>query len=62
PDLFVGTLIEKLMTYALGRGIEPADAPAIRRILRAARQQQYRFSSIVIGITQSTPFQMRTVE
>jgi len=59
PEAFVGTMTEKLMTYALGRGLEYYDAPAIRRILRDAQQQDYRFSSLVLGIVNSTPFQMR---
>jgi len=48
-----------LMTYALGRGVEYYDAPAIRAILRDAAPQNYRFSSIVLGIVKSAPFQMR---
>ena len=59
PELFVTTLTEKLMTYALGRGMEYYDAPAVRSIIRAARPNDYRFSSIVLGIVKSTPFQMR---
>ena len=60
PELFVGTLTEKLLTYALGRGVEYYDAPAVRTIVRDARAQDYRFSSIILGIVKSTPFQMRT--
>ncbi len=60
PEIFVGALTEKLMTYALGRGVESYDAPAVRRILREAKTDQYRFSALVTGIAQSTPFQMRT--
>ena len=59
PELFVTTLTEKLMTYALGRGLEYYDAPAIRDITRRAREKDYRFSSVVLGIVNSTPFQMR---
>jgi hypothetical protein len=59
PELFVRTLSEKLMTFALGRGMETHDAPAIRRIVRNAQADGWRFSSIVLGITQSVPFQMR---
>ncbi|MEY4565908.1 MAG: hypothetical protein RLY14_878 [Planctomycetota bacterium] len=62
PDLFVQTLTEKLMTYALGRGIEPSDAAAIRKIVRRAKADGYRFASIVLGITESVPFQMRTAQ
>ena len=59
PEVFVGTMVEKLLIYALGRGAEPGDAPAIRRILRDAKVDNYRFSSLIIGITNSTPFRMR---
>lgn len=59
PELFVRTLTEKLLTFALGRGVEPYDAPAVRQIIREAKENDYRFSSIVLGITQSVPFQMR---
>lgn len=59
PELFVTATTEKLLTYALGRGIEYYDAPAIRRIVREARQNDYRFSSIILGVVNSTPFQMR---
>lgn len=62
PDLFVGTLTRKLMTYALGRGVDEHDAPAVRKILRSARENDYRFSSLIHGIVQSVPFQMRTAE
>jgi hypothetical protein len=60
PDLFVTTVTEKLLTYALGRGLDYYDAPAIRAIARDARGQDYRFSSIVLGVVKSAPFQMRT--
>ena len=60
PELFVRTLTEKLLTFALGRGVEPHDAPAVRRIVREARSDDYRFSSLVQGIVNSVPFQMRT--
>jgi mono/diheme cytochrome c family protein len=59
PDVFVGTLTEKLMTYALGRGIDYRDAPAVRQIRREAERENYRFSSLVMGIVRSAPFQMR---
>jgi mono/diheme cytochrome c family protein len=59
PELFVGTLAEKLLTFALGRGIETYDAPAVRKIVRDARAQSDRFSSLIVGIATSTPFQMR---
>ncbi len=62
PELFVTTYSEKLLTYALGRGLESYDAPAVRRIVREAAADKYRFSTIVVGIVKSTPFQMRKSE
>jgi hypothetical protein len=59
PELFVGTLGEKLLTFALGRGVEPYDAPAIRKVVRDAQAKDFRFSSVILGIVNSTPFQMR---
>jgi hypothetical protein len=59
PELFVRTLSEKLLTFALGRGVEFYDAPAIRQIVREAKAHEFRFSSIILGITKSVPFQMR---
>jgi mono/diheme cytochrome c family protein len=59
PDVFVGTLTEKLLTYALGRGLDAPDMPAVRSIVASASRDRYRFSSIVSGIVTSTPFQMR---
>jgi mono/diheme cytochrome c family protein len=59
PELFAGTLTEKLLTFAVGRGVEYYDAPAIRRILREAQPDGYRFSSLILGIVKSVPFQMR---
>jgi hypothetical protein len=59
PELFVGTLTEKLMTFALGRGIETYDAPAVRKIVRDAQAKDFRFSSVILGIVNSTPFTMR---
>lgn len=59
PDLFAGTLTEKLLTFALGRGIEFYDAPAIRKIVRDVEFEGYRFSSVILGIVNSVPFQMR---
>ena len=59
PELFVSTFTEKLLTYALGRGVEYYDAPAVRRIVAEARSNDYRFSSVILGIAKSTPFQMR---
>lgn len=59
PDLFTGTLAEKLLTFALGRGVEYYDAPAIRKIVRDVESEGYRFSSVILGIVNSVPFQMR---
>jgi uncharacterized protein DUF1592/uncharacterized protein DUF1588/uncharacterized protein DUF1595/uncharacterized protein DUF1585/uncharacterized protein DUF1587/cbb3-type cytochrome c oxidase subunit III len=59
PELFVGTMTEKLLTYAVGRGLEPADAPAVRAIARAGSTGDYRFSSLILGVVNSAPFQMR---
>jgi cytochrome c5 len=58
-DLFAGTIAEKLLTFALGRGVEYYDQPAIRRILRATEADGYRLSSLVVEIVKSVPFQMR---
>ena len=59
PEAFVRALTVKLATYALGRGVEPFDAPAIRAILADAAGSDYAFSSLVLGIARSVPFQMR---
>lgn len=59
PELFAATLTEKLLTFALGRGVEYYDAPAVRKILREAEPGGYRFSSLILGIVRSAPFQMR---
>ena len=58
-DEFVRTTTEKMLTYALGRGVEYYDQPAIRKIMRDADPDDYRWSSIILGIVRSTPFQMR---
>ncbi len=57
---FVKAVTEKLLTYALGRGLEYYDAPAVRAIDRAAAADDYRWSSLILGIVKSAPFQMRT--
>jgi mono/diheme cytochrome c family protein len=59
PDIFAGTLTEKLMTYALGRGVDYGDAAAVRTIIRDAARDNYRFSSVIGAIVRSAPFQMR---
>jgi mono/diheme cytochrome c family protein len=62
PELFVTTLAENLLTFALGRGVEYSDAPAMRKIVGAAEKDGYRFSSIILGIVKSAPFLMRRAE
>ena len=59
PELFASTLTEKLLTFALGRGVESFDAPAVRQVVRDAKTDNHRFSAIVLGIVKSTPFTMR---
>jgi hypothetical protein len=60
PELFVGTLTGKLLTFALGRGLETADAPAVREVVRRAGKKDFRFSEIIVNIVASPPFTMRT--
>ncbi len=62
PDVFVQTLSEKLLVYALGRGLTPEDMPTVRAVVRNARNRNYRFSALVAGIVSSVPFQMRMKE
>ena len=72
PELFESTLSERLLMFAIGRSLTHADAPAVRKIVDDARShpaaathggsQNYRFSSLMVGITKSTPFLMRTSE
>ncbi len=59
PDVFVSTLTEKLLTYATGRGLKYYDMPAVRAIVRDAAAKDYRFSSLILGIVESPPFQLR---
>jgi len=59
-DVFATVATEKLLTYASGRAVQYQDMPAVRAIIRDAAREKYRFSSLVIGIVKSTPFQMRT--
>ena len=58
-DEFTRTAVQKLLVYALGRGVEYYDQPAIRRIMKESESDGYRWSSIILGIVKSTPFQMR---
>ena len=59
---FITTLTEKLLTYAAGRGLELADAPVVRHIVRDAARDDYRFSSLIRGVVDSKPFRMRRVQ
>ncbi len=59
PELFASALTEKLLTFALGRGVEHYDAPGVRKIVRDAAKEDYRLSSIIVGLAKSTPFTMR---
>jgi hypothetical protein len=59
PEIFVSTLTEKLFIYALGRGLGHFDMPAVRTVIRESARQDYQFSSLVLGIVKSVPFQMR---
>ena len=62
PDDLVGTITEKLMRFALGRSLEYYDMPEVRAVVRAASEDDYRWSSIILGVIESTPFQMRRTE
>ena len=59
PEVFVGRMTEKLLTYGLGRGVDYHDAPAVREIVRKAASDDYSFSSLILAIVESSPFQMR---
>jgi len=59
PELFVSTMTEKMLIFSLGRGIDYHDMPVVRDVVRQAARQDYRFSSIVLGIVNSAPFLMR---
>ena len=62
PDRFVATLTERLLTYGVGRGMDHDDMPAVRQIVRDAARENYRLSSVVVGVIKSAPFQMRSSE
>ena len=62
PEVLVHTATEKLLTYALGRGLEPHDMPAVRAIVRAAKDDGYRFESLIAGVVSSAPFTQRSAE
>jgi mono/diheme cytochrome c family protein len=59
PEIFVGTMTEKMLTYALGRALTHEDMPAVRAIVRQSASQDNRFSSLVLGIVNSVPFRMK---
>jgi len=59
PNVFVTTFTDKLMTYALGRGLDYNDMPALRGVTREAARNEYKFTSVVLGIVKSVPFQMK---
>ena len=61
-DQFIATVTRKLLTYALGRGLEHYDQPAVRQIMRQAAEDDYRWSSLIGGIVTSPPFRMRSVQ
>ena len=62
PDRFVTTVTEKLLTYAIGRGVEYYDAPAVRAITREAAPDDYRLTTLILGVVKSTPFRMRSTQ
>jgi Protein of unknown function (DUF1592)/Protein of unknown function (DUF1588)/Protein of unknown function (DUF1585)/Protein of unknown function (DUF1587)/Protein of unknown function (DUF1595) len=62
PEVFVRAMTEKMLIYALGRGLDARDMPAVRAIMREAAGRDYRFSSLVLGIVRSTPFTMRVAQ
>jgi hypothetical protein len=59
PEVFVTAFTEKLLTYALGRGLDYRDMPAVRAIVKGAARDNYRMSALILGVTHSTPFRMR---
>jgi hypothetical protein len=59
PEVFAGAVTERLLIYALGRGLEPADMPVVRAILRNTAEEEYPLMSIILGVVDSLPFQMR---
>ena len=59
PETFVTTFTEKLLTYALGRGLEYYDMPAVRAVVHTAAPDDFHISSLILGIVKSTPFQMK---
>jgi hypothetical protein len=62
PQRFVAAVTDKLLMYGIGRNVQYFDAPAVRRIVRDAAANDYKFDALVLGVVQSAPFQMRTVK
>jgi hypothetical protein len=62
PERFASVLAEKLLTYALGRGLSYHDMPTVRGIVHDAAEQDYRFSSLILGIASSPQFRMKRVQ
>lgn len=62
PQRFVAAVTDKLLMYGIGRNVQYFDAPAVRRIVRDAAANDYKFDALVLGVIQSAPFQMRTVK
>ena len=61
-DMFARNMTEMLLTYAIGHGVDHADMPYVRQILRQSAQADHRFSAIVLGVVKSAPFRMRRSE
>jgi hypothetical protein len=59
PEIFMGVMTEKLLTYALGRGVDHNDMPTVRKIVGQSKPKNFQFSSLILGIVESTPFQMK---
>jgi hypothetical protein len=62
PQRFVGAMTQKLLMYGIGRNVQYFDAPAVRKIVRDAAANNYKFDALVLGVVNSAPFQMRTVK
>ena len=60
PEMFVNAVAEKLLTYALGRGLDPRDMPQVRAIVRNASRNHYKLTDLILGVVSSTPFQNNT--
>jgi hypothetical protein len=62
PEEFVSTVSEKLLMYAIGRNVQYFDQPAVRAIMKAGARDNYTFASLVMGVVESVPFQMRETQ